>query len=149
MNKTTELTPPLSVRLDRRVSRLSMVCCGLGTNTAGMLAGMAERGEVPDAIVFADTGGEDPRTYKFREILSAWCVSVGFPPITTVRANGKTLEQDCLDRHALPSLAYGFKTCSLRWKKDPQDKWARENGFRDAVRLIGIDRKSTRLNSSH
>lgn len=116
-----------------------IVSYGAGTNSTAMLVGLFERAEIPDAIVFADTGGERPETYKYINTLNDWCKSVEFPKIETIRANGKTLEQDCLDRNALPSLAYGFKTCSLRWKKDPQDKWARDNGFRDAIRLIGID----------
>lgn len=122
----------------------TMACIGLGVNSTGMLAGMHERGERPDASLFADTAGEGPWVYEHLRILNEWCKSVGFPLIETVRATGKTLEQDCLDRNALPSIAYGFKTCSLRWKKDPQDKWARNNGFRDAVRLIGIDMDEVR-----
>jgi len=117
---------------------------GAGTNSTAMLVGLSERGERPDAILFADTGGERPSTYAHIAEVSAWCAANGFPEITIVRATGKTLEQDCLDRNALPAIAYGFKTCSLRWKKDPQDKWCRNNGFRDAIRLIGIDADETR-----
>jgi hypothetical protein len=36
----------------------------------------------------------------------------------------KSLEQECLDRNALPSVAYGWKTCSQKYKVQPQDKWA-------------------------
>ena len=116
-----------------------IACIGLGVNSTAMLVGMRERGERPNASLFADTSGEGPWVYEHLRILNEWCESVGFPRIETVRATGKSLEQDCLDRNVLPAIAYGFKTCSLRWKKDPQDKWARNNGFRDAVRLIGID----------
>ena len=86
---------------------------GAGTNSTAMLVGLSERGERPDAILFADTGGERPSTYAHIAEVSAWCVANGFPEITIVRAPGKTLEQDCLDRNALPAIAYGFKTCSL------------------------------------
>lgn len=125
--------------LDRNVSRKTVVSYGAGTNSTAMLVGLYERGERPDLILFADTGGERPETYRHREEVSDWCEGVGFPRIVTVKAPNKLLEQDCIDRNALPSIAYGFKTCSLRWKKEPQDKWLRNNGMADAVRLIGID----------
>lgn len=125
--------------LDRNVSRQTVVSYGAGTNSTAMLIGLHERGERPDLILFADTGGERPETYRHRDAVSDWCEGVGFPRIVTVTAPNKLLEQDCLDRNALPAIAYGFKTCSLRWKVEPQDKWLRNNGMKDAVRLIGID----------
>lgn len=124
--------------LERTVSR-TVVSYGAGTNSTALLVGLHERGERPDLILFADTGGERPETYRHRDAVSDWCEGVGFPRIVTVNAPNKLLEQDCIDRNALPSIAYGFKTCSLRWKKEPQDKWLRNNGMADAVRLIGID----------
>lgn len=117
----------------------TVVSYGAGTNSTAMLVGLHERGERPDLILFADTGGERPETYRHRDTVSDWCEIAGFPKIITVKAPNKTLENDCLDRKALPSIAYGFKTCSLRWKKEPQDKWLRNNGMADATRLIGID----------
>lgn len=117
----------------------SVVSYGAGTNSTAMLVGLHERGERPDAILFADTGGERPETYRHLNVVSEWCESIGFPRIVTVTAPNKLLEQDCLDRKSLPAIAYGFKTCSLRWKVEPQNKWLRNNGMSDAVRLIGID----------
>jgi hypothetical protein len=118
----------------------TIVSYGAGTNSTAMLVGLFERGERPDAILFADTGGERPSTYEHVLKVNEWCLMVGFPEIITLRATGKTLEQDCLDRKALPSIAYGFKTCSQRWKKQPQDKWMNNNdGFKDAIKLLGID----------
>ena len=117
----------------------SVVSYGGGTNSAAMLAGLNERGERPDLVLFADTGGEKPETYEHIKIVSQWCVSIGFPEIITVKAPNVTLEQDCLARKALPSVAYGFKTCSQRWKRQPQDKYLNSIGMKDAMRLIGID----------
>lgn len=110
-----------------------LVNYGGGVNSTAVLAGMIERGLRPDAIIFADTGGEKPETYAHGEVVSRWCESVGFPEITTVRVEGgkhATLEERCLaDRH-LPSIAYGFKSCSQRWKADPVRKWV--NGWNAA-----------------
>jgi hypothetical protein len=35
----------------------------------------------------------------------------------------RSLEQDCLDGKMLPSIAYGYKACSIKYKRDPQDKF--------------------------
>jgi len=95
---------------------------GGGTNSTAMLIELAEIGETVDLILFADTGGEKPYTYKYVDMFSGWLVNHGMPEITTVKSR-IPLEQDCLERHALPSVAYGFKTCSQRWKAQPQEKF--------------------------
>lgn len=124
-----------------------VVSFGGGTNSAAMLIEMARRAVVPDLVLFADTGGELPETYKFVEAFSAWLKERNMPPVITVKSSGKTLEQDCLDRNTLPSVAFGFKTCSQRWKTQPQDKFL--NNWQPAidswaaggkvVKLIGYD----------
>ena len=76
----------------------------------------------------------------------------GFPAITTVRHESKkhgdkTLEEECLRSGSLPSIAYGFKRCSLKWKVAPRDKWfnawdkARDiwDGGGKVEKLIGYD----------
>ena len=52
----------------------------------------------------------------------------GMPPITRVyktTRDGKrlTLEDECLQSCSLPSIAYGFKRCSLKHKIGPQEKF--------------------------
>lgn len=96
---------------------------GAGVNSGGVLAGMHERGIVPDLILFADTGGERRKTYEFRDAVSAWCRRVGFPEVVTVVKGGRqeTLEEKCLRNKTLPSLAFGFKGCSQLFKREPQD----------------------------
>jgi hypothetical protein len=52
----------------------------------------------------------------------------GFPEVTTVKyrprtATYHTLEEQCLATGMLPSLAYGGKSCSLKYKRTPQDRW--------------------------
>ena len=121
-----------------------VVSYGGGTNSTAMLVGLHERGERPDAILFADTGAEKPNTYFHLKLTSGWCVSVGFPAIQTVQSEYRdgtnyTLEQRCLEQNMLPSIAYGFKACSIKHKKDPQTKWLKRHSMEDAIRLIGFD----------
>lgn len=116
---------------------------GAGTNSTALLVGMWERGERPDAIVFADTGGERPATYAYLTMFSAWLVERGFPAIITTRRakdNEETLEANCLRFSKLPSVAYGYKMCSTEFKRDPGSRWVRENyPGQDYVCVLGYD----------
>lgn len=132
---------------------ISIASYGGGTNSTAMLIGMALRGEAPPhAILFADTGGERPEIYEFISTFSDWLIKQGYPPIAVVKKVRRdqsvyTLEQDCLDKKALPSIAYGFKTCSQKYKIQPQEKWANNDpackaewsAGRKVIRLIGFD----------
>lgn len=122
---------------------------GMGTNSVAMLIGLLERGEKVDLILSADTGGERESTYKHRDLMSEWCLRNGFPAIEVVRKGGRqeTLEENCLRMSMLPSIAYGFKSCSQKYKRLPQDtycnNWAPARATWDAgervVKLIGYD----------
>lgn len=113
---------------------------GVGTNSTALLIECVKRAIKIDLILFADTGGEKPHTYAYLKYFSKWLVSQGYPEIVVVKAN-ITLEQDCLNRKALPSLAYGFKSCSQRFKIQPQDKYVNSLKIKDRqlVKLIGFD----------
>lgn len=100
---------------------------GGGRNGTGLAIEAMRRGMRPDLILFADTGGER-RCPDGRERLdyvadfSAWLLARGWPPIEVVR-EAKTLEQHSLDTHKLPSLAYGKRSCSVRFKHEPQERY--------------------------
>lgn len=100
-----------------------------------MLIEMVKRGEKVDLITFADTGGERPETYKYMEIFSRWLQDRGYPEIVIVRKGGiaETLEQNCLRMKMLPPIAYGYKTCSLKYKAQPQEKFV--NNWQPAIDL--------------
>lgn len=120
---------------------------GLGTNSVAMVIELVNRCEPIDLILFSDTGGERPETYAYRDTLNKWLMKNGRMPIETICLAGPTLEDDCLKKGTMPSVAFGFKTCSQRWKIEPQEKrlngWpmAREawkNGVK-VTKLIGFD----------
>ena len=127
--------------------------CGYGLNSIALAVGLVEHGESYDLAMFADTGGEKPATYAYQEILAPYLTKHGLPPVMRVwkknqdMTPAKTLEQDCLDRKALPSIAYGFKSCSDHYKLRPQEAiikhWqpavqAWERG-ETVIKLIGFD----------
>lgn len=121
-----------------------MIVCsfGGGVNSTAMLIGMVERGEKCDLILFADTGSEKPHTYEHVLEMSEWLVEHGMPIIKTIKADTPaqesdgSLEGECLRRNTLPSIAFGFKTCSQKWKRQPIDKFL---GGVQRTMLLGFD----------
>lgn len=125
---------------------------GGGTNSTAELIECVNRGVKVDVILFADPGGERPETYAYVNVFSEWLINHGMPKIIWVKrvdCNGYvlTLENDCLKRKCLPSLAYGFKTCSQKFKLQPQEKFLNNYPITKAIwkngekitRLIGYD----------
>lgn len=109
---------------------------GAGEDSTALLVGLQQRGNRPDAIVFADTGGERGRTYAHLEAVDRWCADVGFPAIVRVRytmldGSQPSLEQQCVERRVLPSIAYGRKACSHKFKTYPSQQWLK--GWAPAV----------------
>lgn len=131
---------------------------GVGLDSAAVLVGFKRQGLRPDAILFADTGGERDETYRYRAALDECLQAWGFPAVTVVRYDPQdfkhyppyhTLEENCLTNGTLPSLAFGYhmKSCSIKWKQAPQNKWC--DGWEPAracwargervVKVIGYD----------
>jgi hypothetical protein len=135
---------------------------GLGVDSTAMLIEFASRGIRPDLILFADTGGEKPETYEYLNVIQPFLAHVGFPAVITVRYKPKravydTLEGQCLHTGTLPSLAYGGKSCALKYKRSPQDQYILahfppadviRNGRR-VVRAIGFDASEERRTYAH
>lgn len=103
-----------------------IVSFGGGVNSAAMLVGMQERRIRPDLILFADTGGENPETYTFVETMKAWSSRKLRRSIITVRNDGMytTLETECTVKATLPSIVFGWRSCSDKYKLRPQKKYA-------------------------
>lgn len=123
-----------------------IVSYGAGTNSTAMLCEMVRRGEQIDAVVFADTGGEREQTYAFVVEFSAWLVSKGYPTIETINKKtdvfGETvtsLERECILRKQLPSVAYGRKSCSDKWKQQPFRSWLATKPWQVVTVCIGFD----------
>ncbi len=141
-----------------------MVADGMGVDSTAMLVGLHNRGIRPDAVIHADTGDEHPETNAYREERRRWLAEVGFPDLTIVkrsasglskrkRRDGKvgvsysTLGENCIANATLPGLAFGFKSCSVKWKIEPQNRWTKTWGparrtwghGQRVVKLIGYD----------
>ncbi len=94
-----------------------IVSFGGGINSTAMLIGMKQFKEWPEYILFADTGGEKPETYEFLERMDLWSRFNLNRPITTVsHPKGDTLRDSCFRNGTLPSKAYGFPGCAVKFK---------------------------------
>jgi hypothetical protein len=108
-----------------------------------------------DIVLFADTGSEKPDTYAYLKLFKAWLAERGVLLIV-VRYEPKnfknfpayrTLDENCFTNGTLPSISFGFSSCSQKWKVQPQNKWteawepARTAWARGGkvIKLIGYD----------
>ena len=107
---------------------MNIVSYGGGANSTALLVGLHQHRIPVDLILFADTGAEHPLTYAYLNIMDRWLKDHGMPPITRVYKYTQdgtrlTLEDECLQSCSLPSIAYGYKKCSLKHKIGPQEKF--------------------------
>jgi len=104
-----------------------IVAYGGGVDSTAMLIALWRAGIRPDVITFADVGAEKPETYETVRRMNDWCISVGFPAITIVKLNTMAttpydnIEGNQTANETLPSMAFGKKGCSVKWKHVPQD----------------------------
>lgn len=104
------------------------VAYGGGTNSTALIIRLIKMELSIEMIAFADTGGEKQFTYDYVSMFSEWVFDKIGKEIITVYPTTKdgernNLYDDCMSRKALPSLAYGWKTCSDRYKARPQNKY--------------------------
>jgi len=109
-----------------------VVAYGMGVDSTAALIWMHREGIRPDLILFADVGNEKQETYQYMPVIQSWLDKVGFPRVKVVRYVPQdfknwppyySLGENCLTNGTLPSLAFGFKSCSLKWKVTPQNKF--------------------------
>lgn len=137
-----------------------MVADGMGVDSAAMLLRLHQLDVRPDAILHADTGDEHPDTVAYREVRRAWLRAVGFPDLVVVRREASvqgnrkrrdgrtgvsytTLGENCIENQTLPGLAFGFKSCSMKWKVEPQNRWT--DTWAPALRTWGHGQRVVKL----
>ena len=144
-----EITSALAALIEAARLYVIVVSYGGGTNSTALLILMKLLGLRPHLIMFADTGDEKPETYAHLEVMQGWCAANGFPPITRVRnmlpqgVKDGSLFGEVYRLGALPSKTFGYSSCSMKWKVEPQQKylkaWMDENGCPFVVHYVGFD----------
>lgn len=128
---------------------------GAGVDSTAMIVELAERGEPPDMVLFADPGAEKGGTYAFLPVFRDWMAARGiaseivryrprnfkhWPPYATIAEN-------MLTNATLPSVVFNRGSCSQKWKASAQDAWTAEweparrcwDAGGRVVKLIGYD----------
>lgn len=128
------LVPALTSEQVRRLrsallARLVALCFGAGVDSTALLVALHEAGLRPHVITFADTGGEKPETLLHLDRVNALLRRWGWPLVQTCRkltmasTGYADLYGNCWANETLPSLAFGLKSCSIKWKTDCQDQY--------------------------
>jgi len=107
------------------------VSCGGGVNSAALLVGMKEHGIRPDYIIFVDTAGNDPQrrgekpeTYDYIDNhLRPWTIRNLDCGIVTIGHWRDSLRESCRRNKTLPSKAYGFPGCSVKFKHQIMERY--------------------------
>jgi len=123
-------------------NQLNVAAAGLGVNTIAYLVECTKRGILFDYIFFSDPGKENPKTYEYREYFNKWLLEHGQPEITTLYNLTHDqkfigLYQDNLNLGTLPSIAYGFKKCSQKYKIRPFEKFLNNDELAKSVWKLG------------
>lgn len=113
---------------------------GGGVNSVALATELVRRGMPLDYILFSDTLSEKPQTYRYLSFFSEWLKSKGYPEIIRLPPYKKEgLYGECIRLKRLPSIAYGFKSCSEKWKIRPFNSFCKENDLFPANVYKGID----------
>jgi hypothetical protein len=111
------------------LGRKLAVSFGGGVDSTALLCALHEAGIRPDVITFANVKREKKLTYRHVERMQPILESWGFPQIdivqhTTKEDTGYTdLAGNCFKNETMPSLAFGGKSCSIKWKIIPQEQF--------------------------
>lgn len=134
---------------------LVLGCYGGGVDSTAMLIELVARGETIDQVLMAETLSENPLTDAYAAMFGEWLTDHGVP-FEFVRYQPQnfkdypvygSLYENCLVNGTLPSITFGFSSCSQKWKIAPQNKWINnwEPGRRlidnggQIIKLIGYD----------
>jgi len=113
------------------VKKLIVCAYGGGTDSTAMIIRCQKEGVKIDVILFSDTGGEKPHTYKYIKTFNKWLIKNGMPEITIIKNTQPSkvmgLYEMCMKHKTLPSIAYGFKSCSVQFKIEPVDRYLKDN----------------------
>ena len=111
-----------------------LVAWGGGVDSTAMIAEMHRLGEPIDVVLMARTESENPLTDKYVEYFSEWMAERGIEHhfvkqepkrIMAGKPMFNGLYEKCLSYGVLPSITFGFASCSISFKQDPQEKWVK------------------------
>ena len=125
-----------------------IVSMGLGIDSVAMVVRLHREGVPISAILFADTVGEKPETYAYRLVLNQWLRARNLPEVELVKSRHQHgryegLAGNCVANRTLPSLAFGRRGCSGKWKHEVLGK--SRGPWKDAGLPAALDAKARGL----
>lgn len=132
-------------------NEFTVITCGGGKNFTALIWEWYQRKlKRPDLIIFSDTGAELKATYAHLVKMNNWLLSIGYPEITICHAGQLQnkqikLNEVCKEKSTLPAVAFGAKSCSLRFKKEQVDIYL--NNYQPAKDVWGKYRKLSDIKS--
>ncbi len=108
--------------------RLLAACFGAGVDSTAMLVALKLADLRPHLITFANLNAEKQEMLDHLDWMNAVSVQWGWDTVTvcqkeTLPGTGYSdLYDNCMTNETLPSLAFGLKSCSIKWKQKPQDQ---------------------------
>ncbi|MBF0488456.1 MAG: phosphoadenosine phosphosulfate reductase family protein [Nitrospirae bacterium] len=115
---------------------MNIVSYGGGVNSTAMTIFLINKSEVPDLIVFCDTGAELPATLEYVNYFSTWLKDNAGIEITTIRKDGEGLYDYCFRKRLVPMRQYRW--CTSDWKIKPFDRYLKQFEG-DKIVYIGYD----------
>ncbi len=122
--------------VDQSTNPIHILSFGAGVNTFALMVLLIRDGAPLDGVVFADTGGETPDTYKAVEIARSYFQQHEIPfSVVQAQSRGTTLYGTALRRRVIPSVHWRW--CTRDFKVNPIHKFYR--GLNRPVRqYVGI-----------
>lgn len=120
--------------------RTPVIAYGGGVNSVAMCLLLIEQKQPISHILFSDTGGEKPGTYDYNAMFSDYLQAQGWPAIERLpvyKTGG--LYEDCITNNRMPSIVYGFKTCSEVWKRRPFIRYCNQYNLWPVTTFKGYD----------
>lgn len=124
-------------------NKLNVVSYGAGVDSTAMILKMIEEKIPIDYVIFADTGGELPETYKTLQVMQKYLDKQGIPLVTVRNFSLKTLFDKCITRHVFPDTFRRW--CTRDFKVAPIHRYYRKSlkGYH-INEYLGIDAAETR-----
>jgi len=114
---------------------MKVLSFGAGVNSSAILVLHAQDRYKVDAVIFADTHGEHPETYKFiGETVKPFCNEISLP--FHIVSNGD-LYEDYWKKQIIPFRM--FRSCTDRYKIRPIKKFVDEHYGVNNICVLGID----------
>lgn len=127
------------------MNKIHIATYGGGVDSTAMIMEIIKRGLPLDYVFFSNTGGhtsigEKAATYAYVAMFRRWLKSKGGPQIQQLSYNPEGLFNEVWRLGTLPPIAFGFKTCSQKWKIEPVNRYIKKHlKGKHIVRYVAYD----------